>query len=167
MKTLKRIHECIQESTELLVPRGQVNIPRHQMPQIAREYYSDFIKFLNLRHVAVVKWLIPANMLRAAQNEINKEKVFKWIHSMPPGAKEKPCIVSADRYIIDGNHTWLAQLNKDPETLINCLQIGLDLIELLNTIKLFDKVTYKTVNESKDSIFWDSPDHPFPLLRNT
>lgn len=169
MKTLKRIQELILESTELLIPRGAVSIPRHEMPQIELEDYPKIFEILNQHGISVTCKKLVGRNLRAAQKEINKGKVAKWAKSLPKGALQKYPIVSADFYMVDGNHTWLALLNHNPEIdHINCYQIGLPLHELLDFLKSLDLVTYKTVNEEKS--LWpkyDSWDSPFQIMRNT
>lgn len=147
MVSLGRMRELILESVNLQVPRGQVSIPRHQMPQIEKKYYPEYFDLLNLRGVEVTRMNIPADRLRAAQEEIDSEKVLKWSKSMPKGALEKPCIVSKDFYVLDGNHTWLAQLHQNSRSKIDCYQVDLGIHDLINITKLFDKVTNKTVKE--------------------
>lgn len=165
MKTLKRIQEIVSESTDLLIPRGAISIPRHQMPQISSEDYPKFFKHLNFRGISVTRKKIVALNLRAAQNEINKSKVIKWAKVLPQGAKEKPCIISSDFYVLDGNHTWLSQLNKNTCISIDCYQIGLPLMELLDILKSFNDVSYKSVNEEKNLWpIWDSFNSPFQIL---
>src|ERR1019366_52509 len=104
MKTLAKIRENIG----LLIPRGQLSIPRHHMPQIEKEHYPEFFYLLTLRGITFKTQVVPSNRLKAAQKEINATKVYEWMKSMPQGAKEKVCIVSQDFYVLDGNHTWLA-----------------------------------------------------------
>jgi hypothetical protein len=167
MKTFKRIQELITESIELIIPRGTISMPRNLMPQIEFDYYPEFINHLASRNIAIIKIKYRAKDLLTAQTEIDKDKVLKWMKFLPKGAKEKPLIISADRYIVDGNHSWISQLNNNPDTWITCYQIGLDFLELLNIIKLeFKKIKYKDVKESKDiEPFRDSFDSPFQILR--
>jgi len=119
---------------------------------------------LNSQGISVTGKKVVCRNLRAAQSEIDRGKVLKWSKSIPEKALQKWPIITADFYCLDGNHTWLALLNADPDTEhINCFQIGSNLIDLLDRLKSFEGVTYKTIVEGK--IFWDSPDHPYPLLR--
>jgi hypothetical protein len=148
MRTLRRIKEIIHESVNLTVPRGTLNIPRHEMPQLELKDYPEFFKRLNFHGISVTRKKIPALNLRAAQNEINKEKVLSWVKSLPQGAKEKPIIISGDFFVLDGNHSWLAQLNADTTCHVDCYQVGLHIRELLDALKTLDKITYKTVMES-------------------
>ena len=147
MKSLARIRELILESVNILVPRGQVSIPRYQMPQIEKKYYPEYFDLLSLRSIKVTRMRIPATKLRAAQSEIDMEKVRQWSKSLPKGALDKPCIVSRDFYVLDGNHTWLAQLNHNSGSKIDCYLVDLGIHDLINTTGLFDKVTNKTVKE--------------------
>jgi hypothetical protein len=122
------------------------------MPQIKREDYDKLFKLLSLRKIPIFRLKVPAFKLKAAQNEIDETKVKEWIKSIPPGAKDKPLLVSADLYILDGNHTWAALYNRDPEIEVDCFFIGQPMEELLKTIKLFDRITYKTIDEHDELI---------------
>jgi hypothetical protein len=149
MKRLADLRESIIDASDIRVPRGRISIPRHQMPQIAKDDYSEYLDLMRLRGASVKQTTIPADALKAAQNEINLEKVRQWSKSMPEGAESKFCIVSSDNYVLDGNHTWLAKYHRDPKYPISCIQVGLNIEDLLNTSKLFDKATNKTVNEAR------------------
>jgi len=152
MKTLRRIRELICESTRnILIPRGQINIPRYQMPQIEFKDYEEYFDLLRLRNIKIERVNLQAKYLRAAQNEIDVSKVQKWAIHMPPDAARKPCIISKDKYILDGNHTWLGYLNRDPNIRVSCYEIDLNIVDLLNITKLFDKVTNKTIKEELDA----------------
>jgi hypothetical protein len=164
MKTLADIRQSINESADINIPRGRLNIPRHQMPQITGSDYPEFLELMRLRGVSYAHRSIAANTLKAAQKEVNIEKVHEWMKSLPEHAANKPCIVSRDGYVLDGNHTWLAKLNSDPGCNINCIQIDLDIEELINTSKLFHKVTNKTVNEGTTMLF-DLPESLISKVR--
>lgn len=147
MKTLARIRECISESIKLNIPRGYLEIPRFQMPQIELKDYPEFFRLLALRKISVVRIKILARELHIAQTEINLSKIREWMKSMPKGAKDKPCLISSDLYILDGNHTALSLMNRNPESKVDCFVIGLEMEELLQTVRLFDRITYKLSNE--------------------
>jgi len=153
MRTLRRIKELIEEAQqELLIPRGQFSIPRHQMPQISQVDREEYFDLLRMRGITVVHKYVLAKDLRAAQNEIDEVRVREWIKHMPHRAEIKPCLVSIDNYVLDGNHTWLAFLNRDPYSYVGCCMIGLNFQDLINTTRLFDKVTNKTIKEENTNV---------------
>lgn len=167
MKTLATIRESINNSVDLLVPRGSLNIPRHKMPQIAGNNQKEFLYLMRALGASVESVYIRADLLKAAQSEINEKKVREWMTDMPPAASAKPCLISQDNYVLDGNHTWLSKLNRDPECRINCVRIGFGIEELLNNSKLFDKATSKTVNEDTTHMHFDEiPDSLLAKIRN-
>src|ERR1035438_9362285 len=140
MKTLADIKGNI----DIIIPRGQLSILRHHMPQIEEKDYPEFFYLLSLRSIEFHRSILQSKILKAAQKEIDLDKVREWMKSMPLKARKKPCIVSKDLYILDGNHTWLAKLNKNHNSTIECFVVDLNMVDLLNIIRLFDKVTYKT-----------------------
>ena len=153
MKTLGKIRELILESVDILVPKGLLSIPRHHMPQIEKKNYPEYFDLLSLRGIKVTRMHLPANKLRVAQEDIDLEKVFKWSRSMPKGAQEKPCIVSRDLYVMDGNHSFLAIYNRSKNAKVDCYVVDLEIQELINISRFFNKVTYKTVKEELNGIF--------------
>jgi len=167
MRSYQRIQELICESTDILIPQGEINIPRNQMPQLAYKDYPEFFDHLNQRGISVTYKKIPVKNLRTSQRDINKEKVLSWSKSLPSGVKDNPIIISADFYCVDGHHRWLSQLNKDELSSIVVYQIGLPIMELLEVLKSFDNITYKTIDEEK--VTWpkyDSFNSPFQIMRS-
>lgn len=154
----------MSSNQELIIPRGPLEIPRSQMPQIALADYTEFFALLAHQNIKVKRQYIVASNLKAAQCEINRDKVCQWVEKMPDGAQNKPCIVSRDNYVIDGNHTWLALLNTDPNNMVDCFWIDMDCFELLNTCRTFSKVFSKTVNEATMQLF-DIPESLIAKVR--
>lgn len=148
MKTLARIRELISEA--VYIPLGNLGVLRHHMPQINPKDVPEFLRLLKIRGVRVEERQIRSNTLKATQKEINQDHVQDKIRKLKSGEPAKRCLVSSDNYILDGHHVWLAQLNMNRQSKIDCFWIDLKIEDLLNTAKLFDKVTYKTVNEVKN-----------------
>jgi len=113
-------------STEsIYIPPGGKKIPRDKMPQIASTDVPEFLRWLEGKGVKSSKEKVRVDSLKPSQGEINIDKVRSLI-----GKKEadKPSIVSDDDYILDGHHRWLAFLQEDPTTLMDCyrIQTGID-----------------------------------------
>lgn len=129
----------------ITVPRGNLDIPRYQMPQISQIDIPDFVDFLRSRSIAIQRINIRANDLKATQKEINLDKVNDKICN--PATNSKPIMVSDDGYVLDGHHLWLAKFNQDPLSYVDCYLIGQKIRDLINTTRLFPKVFYKSINE--------------------
>jgi len=59
------------------------------------------------------------------------------------GGKSKPLISSADKYIIDGHHRWLAVLNSTPKAKMDVIEVNIPMKKLLALTVAFPKTTFK------------------------
>lgn len=77
-------------------------VPRPIMPQIDEADYADFIGFCRARGCNVMRETVDPGEVRAHQR-------IDRIHAdrMPPEVRAKPIFLSADSYVLDGNHRWL------------------------------------------------------------
>lgn len=76
-------------------------ISREDMPQIASD---DVRYFLNSHHVAYNQEAVCTSTLVPTQSEFNLDKIV----NMSDEAKRLPILISADNYVLDGHHRWLA-----------------------------------------------------------
>lgn len=78
-------------------------VPRPLMPQIDEADLPDFLIFANAQGVQWSQGRIPPNRLHAHQRvEVDR------VRHMDPALLEKPVLISADGYVLDGNHRWHA-----------------------------------------------------------
>lgn len=110
-------------------------VPRPVMPQLNEEDYHDFVAFLAMKDIAVDMIERAPDQLRAHQH-IDPIKAER----MTPDIREKPIWISADDFILDGNHRWLAHVMDN--TPLDCLQIGLPFDEAIDVMFAFPR-TYK------------------------
>lgn len=115
-----------------------LGIPRRHMPQIKSNVIPEFIRFLSDHGVSVSRSDISALDIRPVQDEIDVEKA----EAVDQMTKEKPIIISRDRYVLDGHHRWYNGVIND-ETLL-ALKASVDITELLRLARAFPKANFKT-----------------------
>lgn len=84
---------------------------RHAMPQLSK--FDDFMEDLNKAGIKTEVRTLSPWKLTPTQGNFNEEKVEYLINEKKWDAK--PIITSADDYVVDGHHRWLAaaKLGKD------------------------------------------------------
>lgn len=122
---------------------NSLGIARSEMPQVFSKNLEEFKQFLNEKGIAFVEIQCSPRSLIASQNELNSDKVEKFLSCVLD-----PIITSKDKYVVDGHHRWAAALVRDKHT-IDCLEIQLPIRELLDLMHTFDSVGYKTIQENK------------------
>jgi hypothetical protein len=137
---------------QVYIPGPNLNVPRQEMPQVKKEFVSDFLNYLRESGVEVWRENAPVGSLRPIQADINRPKV---IGMMANTVLEKgmPPIVSNDNYILDGHHRWLALLNgamqrNDKDYQMPIWRVDTDMRSLLALAKKFPDIQYKSIEES-------------------
>lgn len=102
----------------LVMPTGNLGIPRHQMPQI--KDFNGFVKILKKYDIKVSTSRLRIGDIKLTQNEINKDKVFKLmteyrsVNRRSRGGvdiKGFPPVITSDKYVLDGSHRQVAMHN--------------------------------------------------------
>lgn len=95
---------------------GTLGVPRAEMPQIRAEHRGALVNFLNARGITSRAAEVPANDLKPTQAEFSPAKVEK-ARAFQGG--DRSILVSADGYVVDGHHQWLAKrANGEPVKVI-------------------------------------------------
>ena len=142
---------------EIFVPKATdtLGISRSNMPQVASKDMFELINFLSKKGVSTVKKTVAAKSLKATQVDFSKDKIVSAIDRFTKAeGVGKPLLVSADGYVIDGHHRWLAAYNTNSP--VHVYATNMKAKELIATLREFPKVFYKSVNESvslDDDIF--------------
>lgn len=134
--------------TPLHIPKHGLNIQRSQLPQIKSTDISEFIEWLkHTKHITVTHADFPVASLYPSQGEFNQVKIRELMKDKREHLK-KPVIISADHYLLDGHHRWLALLNMDNKDTIPAIVVHMKILDLLAAAKEFPKSFTKTVVES-------------------
>lgn len=134
--------------TPLHIPKHGLNIQRSQLPQIKSTDVSEFIQWIkHTKHVQVTHSDFPVAALYPSQGEFNQIKIRELMKDKKEHLK-KPVIISADHYLLDGHHRWLALLNMDSKDTIPAIVVHMKILDLLAATKEFPKSFTKTVVES-------------------
>ncbi len=118
-------------------------LARHDMPQIPSDRVDDFVGYLGERGITSrVTTKDPAE-LRATQNQLDGRKVGQMITAIHSGRMEpgdKPVMVSADGFILDGHHRWAAEatlsVGESPRRM-RVVEVSVPMTQLLGQARLF------------------------------
>lgn len=111
------------------------SIPRSKMPQVDEKDILELLVFLGVEGVPISAGTKDPATCRAHQL-INVERAM----SIPPEVLTKPSLLSADGYIIDGDHRWYRHCVD--KTMMPFIEIGLPFTDALSAIFKFPK-TYE------------------------
>jgi hypothetical protein len=85
---------------------GTLAIPRAEMPQIKAEHRGAMTNFMNARGVEHRQEEVAADSLKPTQAEFSPSKVKR---AQQYDGGDRSILVSADGYVLDGHHQWLAK----------------------------------------------------------
>jgi len=143
-KSRRGIKEAVElDEFKIKIPgeKETMGIVRDKMPQVAEKDYPEFFKYLKDNGAKLTKKKISAKDLKPIQKEFAKVGVEKSMAKL--GGKSKPLISSADKYIIDGHHRWLAVLNSTPKAKMDVIEVNMPMKKLLALTVAFPKTTFK------------------------
>lgn len=130
----------------ILAPVGNLGVSRSAMPQIDGKFREDFIEWMQGCGIKVTTVRVPARSLKLVQGEYNRDKVGAIIdNGLTAG---QPIFVSADGYVIDGNHRLIAHLNiPGASSYIQVCRLGADAKTLLAKIAEYPNVRYRNLTQ--------------------
>lgn len=99
-------------------------VPRPEMPQIDESDLERFIDFALLQGVGITHAKRCPTTLRAHQR-IDLDHAL----NMPPEVAAKPVVVSADGYVLDGNHRWFFHARQGTD--LNVIEVDLPFEEAI------------------------------------
>lgn len=118
--------------------KDSLGIPRIAMPQIHADDYDALFEFLKGHGITFKRIKVKPDELKAIQKEFKDAGVVK---ALQKAKIKKSIIISSDKFVIDGNHRWLAAMNtKDT---LDAIQFNAGVVRLLALIKKFPGVTFK------------------------
>jgi len=120
-----------------------LNLSRVLLPQIPQALISKFIETLGQDGIDVSVGDIPVNKLTPSQGDFNLNKIKKMTDS------DQKIIVSKDNYVLDGHHRWAAKKRKAGSPDISCIQVDLNILDLVKYARDFCKVELYEGKSSK------------------
>lgn len=85
---------------------GTLGTPRAEMPQVKAQDRGAMVNFLKARGIDSSNEVMPANAIKPTQAEFSPAKVQEAANRQDGN---RSIIVSADGYVVDGHHQWMAQ----------------------------------------------------------
>jgi len=143
MKNFKSF--ILEFKVEVPAAKDTLGISRDEMPQVKSADYDALIAHLQKNGIKMKKKTVKASSLKATQKNFNSDKIVKAIASIETLGKAKPIIVSADNYVIDGHHRWLAAKNVGAN--IDIIQASVNADELMKSVYSFPKTFTKNINQ--------------------
>lgn len=115
-------------------------VPRKEMPQVDEEDLPELMKFLQGLPVPVdLKKFDPDQLKPHQKVDIDKVKAM----TAKAAILAKPCLVSQDLYILDGNHRWWA--HRELHTVVPAFVIGAPFEQAIGILFRFPKTySYET-----------------------
>lgn len=132
----------------LHLPKTGLNIARASLPQVKSTDVPDYLRWLSQhKHYTSFKTEMPVASLFPSQGNFNQSKIRAFMTHKRDELR-KPVIVSADYFLIDGHHRWLALLNMDPTDTIPVIMVHAKVLDLIAATKEYPKSFTKNVVES-------------------
>lgn len=110
--------------------KDNLEIPRERMPQIHGADTEAYLEHFEKKGIKVVRTKMKVNRIKIAQAEINEDKLLTRLKNKAPW-KDKIFLISADKYLIDGNHTWAQAVEEDEKANVNVAKIFLPIKKLI------------------------------------
>ena len=120
---------------------------RKDMPQIKAEFFNDFLEWSG---ITCNLMYVDGNVLKPTQIDINEDKVnYMTNRVLTNDPTFKGVItISADAYVLDGHHRWLAFINAGVSD-IQCRVLSLTAKEALIKMHSYPKVIRQDINDTK------------------
>lgn len=115
---------------------GSLGVPRSEMPQIKAEHRGAMTNFMNARGVQHQKDVVPADSLKPTQAEFSPSKVKR---AQQYDGGDRSILVSADGYVLDGHHQWLAK--REAGEAIKVIRLNAPIADLIPLAREFPSST--------------------------
>lgn len=124
-----------------------IGIPRENLPQIEEEHFDNVIDLLDGNYDYEEK-ICKCSELKPSQDELNIDKISGMI-KQKNHLNDRTLFISNDNFIVDGHHVWAARLTDDEDSEIDCIQVDMNIIDLINWLNTQDFTYTKNINEGK------------------
>lgn len=133
---------------------GTLGIPRAEMPQIAADDRSAMVQFLRARGIDYTDGRMLPTALKPTQAEFSAAKVDK---ARAYVGGDRAILVSADGYLVDGHHQWLAKWFDAPAEPMRTIRLEAPIRDILEALKEMPSVETAEGGRSVATI-----DNPLP-----
>lgn len=115
------------------------------MPQVGR-HFNEYLNFLKQNGVSVRYDHVLPHALKSSQSDFNPEQV-KSLLDKDKLDPNKHIVVSGDNHIVDGHHTWLANLwhPERSQKPLKVIKTNNNILDLIALSKRFPKVYYRDI----------------------
>jgi len=132
----------------LRIPVGNLGLSRTSMPQIDSDKTEDFIAYLQNQDIEVESKMFHIDRLRLTQNEMNKMKIWKIMQAFRHKKKAPPIWVTADHYVVDGSHRYVAALNIDDRQKIKGYHVPMNALDFIKVANKFNGIKHRTISDN-------------------
>lgn len=157
-KPIQRFRKFVNEAKEnIWVPRPEATLGyrRIEMPQVATQHLDDLLDYVETKGIRVSRKKLSVGMLRASQKEFSKNSILKTMKSK--WYKKKKLIVSADYYVVDGHHRWLAAYNAEGEDFaVDVIFLSANFKDIFRIMHQYDKSYQIPVKEDRQRVVYKS-----------
>lgn len=109
---------------------GTLGIPRAEMPQVKAQDRGAMVNFLKARGIDSSNEVMPSRAIKPTQAEFSPAKVQE---AAARTDGDRSIIVSADGYVVDGHHQWMAQRQKGES--VNVIRLDQPIGQVLEALK--------------------------------
>ncbi len=121
---------------------GSLGIPRDDMPQIKSVHRGALANFLRARGIEWTMQEVLPGTLKPTQAEYSQKKVEKTREfSKENGGLDRAILTSADNYVVDGHHQWLAALTDTPTEPMAIVRLDAPIRDILAQMTEFPSAT--------------------------
>lgn len=133
---------------KLYIPRGDLNLDRSQLPQVKAKDIPEYLQWLrDHRGYTYARLELPVASLYPSQRNFNQTKIRTFMKQEREQLRA-PILVSADNYVLDGHHRWIALLNMDNRDTVQAVVILAKIKDLIAATLAYPKSVKKGVLES-------------------
>lgn len=136
------VQDYLHIRNSLMIPGGNLGIPRSQMPQI--KDFEEFKRVLAKFDISVKQEYKRIGDIKITQNQVNKDKVFKLFLKYKRANKRTrggvdidgfPPVISSDNYVLDGTHRDVALYNLNKQAYLKYSVVDMPIRDLYSLIK--------------------------------
>ncbi len=115
--------------------KGKAAVEAGGDPDDSRTMSKIMLDIFKEQGVKITSKSVPAGKLKATQSEILAKKTIKFADQYLAGeftSIGQQIVISKDGHILDGHHRWAALLTADPNADMECIEVDLNMKDMLD-----------------------------------